>query len=540
MSNTLSFHGVFVKNILPVKVILVMAGIVTALAGISCMLFDFDFIPAASITLTPDHIPGLSYHLPYVLISLGMFTLLFSLMLTRNRLADYAGLDVLLLFIIFITLMFYSMSCQIRYLNNDEYEHLHNAWMMRQYTIPYYSLSFTHSPFLEWVISLFMMVQDESVLIIRTMRLFMFLLSCLSVFLVYRIADKVFGSHRHGLVCVLLIVCNHVWIRKSFEIRPDNIMIFFALLSFLMLIWFHETNKINYIIYFGICAVLSFLGKQNAAVFYFALGIIFVYRLICSQIPFSIKIMVPGILGLALFLIFVLVSPDILLNLGFNFLIPNRHKFWPANHLMQVMVLTPGIFALFAVQLILIPKLKIYRPVLNKYILSISITCLIFLFLMNRPWLQEMLIMVTFMALLGGNILICIMEKKRGTTMAFIMLLLIVVPPNRYIIKNHLLGRTMAEDLMITQTILNISEKDEQVLDAYGKAIFRHHPLEPKFLLYHPEDFSRLESLKRSDVKFLIKDRGYYPRLPEETLRWFDENFLPSGENRNIFIRKGF
>jgi hypothetical protein len=75
------------------------------------------------------------------------------------------------------------------------------------------------------------------------------------------------------------------------------------------------------------------------------------------------------------------------------------------------------------------------------------------------------------------------------------------------------------------------------VFDSYGKAIFRHHPLDPYFTNYSPETFSRLKELEATYFRFMIKDE-YYERLPQEVLLWFDENFGMSKVNEAIFVRK--
>jgi hypothetical protein len=93
------------------------------------------------------------------------------------------------------------------------------------------------------------------------------------------------------------------------------------------------------------------------------------------------------------------------------------------------------------------------------------------------------------------------------------------------------------DQMETTKTILEISERDDRVFDAYGKAIFRHHPLEPNYLMYFPETFDRLDELKKSNVKYLVRDATYYPRLPSETLKWFEANFKQIDENPNIFVR---
>jgi hypothetical protein len=84
---------------------------------------------------------------------------------------------------------------------------------------------------------------------------------------------------------------------------------------------------------------------------------------------------------------------------------------------------------------------------------------------------------------------------------------------------------------------LEISKRVDLVFVAYGIAIFSHHPLEPNYVIYRPGKFDRLDEVKQSKVKYLIKDKRYYPKLPVETLNWFKDNFMQASENPSIYVR---
>ena len=100
-----------------------------------------------------------------------------------------------------------------------------------------------------------------------------------------------------------------------------------------------------------------------------------------------------------------------------------------------------------------------------------------------------------------------------------------------------MLDRPFTDDIETTKTILEISERNDLVFDSYGKAIFRYHPLEPRFTIYGANKFDRLDKVKKSKVKYLIKDKLYYPMLPVESLNWFEKNFTQACENPNIYVR---
>ena len=525
------------SSFLSTILVLFCSGFLLLLAGICYDFSSFSSVENIHISDRFNKTSELFYHLKYILISTGVYICLFSIFV-RKYIYDFNKVDFTISFLIFVTLSLYAISSQIRYFDNDEYEHLHNAWMMLEKTIPFYSLKFTHSPFLEYVSVFFMKLQGESILIIRTMRLLIFLLSCCSLFFVYHISVKLFQTNRHGLLSVLLIICNHVWMEKSLEIRPDNIMVFFALISFLVLIYYYETRKKIFLLSFIICAILSFFGKQNAAVFYFGIFVVFLYQLaLCKKQP-AFKIAVVSLVTSAILIVVYLVPKEFFLSLGFKHLIPSDIKFWPTSFLLEIFEKTPPVFIFFVVQLFLYKNVKITIPIFKKYLFSISIITFLFLFLMNRPWLQEMLVMIIFMSILGADALVRFFNRR--SFIVCILILLAIAGPlhSRIIRKSILLNKTMTRDMATTQTILDISEKNDIVFDAYGKAIFRHHPLEPQYLIYFPEKFAKTKELKRSKTKYLIKDDDYYPRLPVNTLKWFENNFEQTTVNKNIFIRK--
>jgi hypothetical protein len=171
----------------------------------------------------------------------------------------------------------------------------------------------------------------------------------------------------------------------------------------------------------------------------------------------------------------------------------------------------------------------------RKFLLGVPVICFVFLFLMNMPYLQEMLVMAVFMSLAAAPLLSdlagWLFSRARYAAIVFLLL-----PVLLFTLEGTSV-RSMAEDYRTTEKILQISQPGDLVFDSYGKAIFRHHPLEPHYLNYNPREFNRLQELKTSGVKYLLKDR-YYWSLPPATLTWFDENFTPAAGSTNIFVRK--
>ena len=469
-----------------------------------------------------------------ILCVFGLAMIIFGFRYLNSFLSGKVILDTYLEIIILMLLGLYLIFGQIRGFDNDEYEHLHNAWLMIEGTIPYFTIKSIHTPLLEWFIIFFMQITGENTTIIQVMRLFMIAISIGSLWLVYLITKLLFEIRTAGLVAVLLIITNLIWLRTSLEIRPDSIMLFFALASFWQLIRFYKTKNGKHLIICTIFACLSMLGKQNAAVFYFAVGIMFLYDIIFQKKFLGKK----SLIILALIAISVFFIDDIfgLITVNVNrHLLPGDNKFWPSEKLLLALKLNPTVFVLFALQLFSPIMLKADHKALQKYLYCIPITCFVFLFLMNRPFLQEMVVMLVFMSMLVSNLLVEIMQKLRGRG-AYALITLIALP-GIFFISGKSATMMLTKDLETTKDIIELSDREDLVFDAYGKAIFRHHPLEPEYLIYSPEKFNRLEQLKESQVKYLIKDNNYYLRLPSETLEWFDENFVQTNKNPNIYVR---
>ena len=519
----------------PLKFSLIVMGVLLILIGI---FTDFSWLKTIgdSYSADGDCRPCKTFvDLSLIIFSVsGIFLIIYAVKYFPFSLHGSKDLETILELALFFILGLYLVSSQIRYFDCDEYEHLHNAWLMTEGTLPYFNIAVQHTPLLEWIIIIFMRLTGESTLIIQLMRLFIFVISCGSLYLIYKITDELFNSKTKALLALFLIVSNLVWIVVSPEIRPDNIMIFFALLSFWFLMKYYKYQKSIYVIIFVLCAFLSMLGKQNAAVFYFAIGIVFGYDVIVRRRLFNLKIIVVLLITVIILLQIDVIKDFLTINVN-RHLVPNDIKFWPNKWLVKIYIFNPALFLLFIFQLFSPIKLNKKYEIIPKYLISISLVCFTFLFLMNRPFMQEMLVMIVFMGMFSANIFAEIIQKlDRKVFYVIIMLLMLPVLLST---KNAVFDESFSDDIKTTRTILEIAGRDDLVFDAYGKAIFRHHPLEPQYLIYFPSKFKRFEELKSSKVNFLIKDQYLYPKLPEEVLSWFEKNFRQTDQNPNIYIR---
>ena len=435
--------------------------------------------------------------------------------------------------VIFVLLAIYLFSSQVRGLDNDEYEHMHKAWLMKEGTVSWIHPPFAHNPMLEWLIIPFMSATGESAAIIRVMRLVMLLVSFASLWVFWRIGKEVLAGETQALLALILLMGSRPWVFKSYEIRPDNLMILFALLSFWALVRYTRDPSWWRVLLIVGLAGLSFLGKQTAFVFGVPVALILAYDAVLVRKLISWKLVLAGLVVLA-----VLAQVEPLkgfLASHAAYLVPSKFRFPASKFLLKALYFNPLICALFAVQFFRPHRLSEEGRPLGKYMIAIALFALAVLFQMNRPFTQEQLLMAVFMSLLASGL--CVDIAAKWSWKAGCWLVLLLVGPAVAIMPMNATERSMNEAVGITRTVLKISDRNDLVFDAYGRAIFRRHPLEPSFLVYFPRSFRRLDQLKKQDVKFVIWDKNYAPQLPQPVKKWINTNYRSLPENTNILVR---
>jgi hypothetical protein len=473
-----------------------------------------------------------------ILPTIGATVIFFAVIYQKEVVQENSINQLPFICLLFIILTIYPIHAQIRNLNNDEYEHMHKAWLMLQGAVPFFSHKMLHGPLVNWIVALLIRIYGENVSVIETARQIMYILSLLSLFVIYLITKELFYNKTVSYIAPIFVTTNFIWFYKAYEIRPDNIMLFFALVSFLFLIKYHKTSYGRYLILFFLAALLSTLGKQNSAVFYFALLIAFGYNVLFRKRRYRLHFLA-GIFVIVLTILLVPLFRDFFYVNISRHLVPSDEKFLPTYFLKQVIFFNPLFFAMFFSHFLLQSKITYSDYVFRDYIYSVILTSFIFLFFMNRPWKQEMLIMTVFMCIVTAGSIAPLIHKY-NIKLTYICVGLLISMLSFFSASKQIILRSnkqLFEQVQITQSLVHISTCEDAVFDSYGKAIFRHHPFDPEFTNFQPEKFARFEELKSSNFRFLIKDE-YYDRLPEKVLIWFDENFIRSVIDPNIFVRK--
>jgi len=442
-------------------------------------------------------------------------------------------LEALLGLVLLAVAAVYLWMSQLRFLDNDEYEHLHNAWLMTQGVLPLLSPTSQHTPLLEWLIIPVMKLTGESVLILRAMRLVMVLILLASMAQVHAIVRTLTGSKLQARLALLLLSGNFIWMQKVIEIRPDNVMLFFVLVSFRVLMsWYRAPNARDALL-FVLCASLAVLGKQNALVFYGVVGLLFFVDALARG-----WIGRRTLLGIfcAVLLLGLWPSFRSFLDATLWHLVRNPTRFSPIVKFDDAWYFNRTLFILFLLQVFAPLRVLPGYEGLKKHLRLIPWVAFAVLFVINRPFLQEGLIMVVFMSITAS----CLLARAVSAANPALALAVsaLVAWPSLVSVPDYARRKTWDYQYASTREILRLAQPGDQVFDAYGRAIFRPHPLDPHFLVYHPRRFHRFEELKRSRVEYLMLDQIYTPRLPQPVLQWMYDNFEPSGAHPDIYVRK--
>jgi hypothetical protein len=372
------------------------------------------------------------------------------------------------------------------------------------------------------------------VAVVHVARLAVFLLGCGSLRLVYLITRDLSGSRTQAWAALLLVQGTGAWLLKAPEVRPDALMLLFCLLGLRLLQRYHRRPAAGTLAGVGLAALLAFAGKQNAAVFFLPVGLLFVLHAGGGRRR--------GLLGLTLVLVaagaaLAWWTPlGAFLDQAMGDLVPGRTKFWPLRELRTLVRVSPVPWLFFAAACWRPPALPPEARIVRAYLYGVAASALLFLFLMNRPWMQEFLGLAVVAGIVGSSALVALLARLTPPGRLIVVGACVALPLAASVYLS--LTRPLARSLAPTRAVLARSAPGDVVFDACGQALFRPHPLDPHFLLYMPERFHRFAELRAANVRFLIKDDLYYPRLPDHVRRWCDTEFLPAGGSPYLFRRR--
>lgn len=180
----------------------------------------------------------------------------------------------LILIITIIGLLFTRLYLSItRYIDPDEFAHLHWAYLLSQGNIAYKDFFINFTPLYHALfVPLFWLPQNPSIVILG--RLLHFLLYLLSLFLLYTLSIQTTKHRLMGLLTLVIYLVFPMTFDKSIELRPDLLMTVFLLAALVMIgqkkLWSrHRALMIGVVTGLSILTLVKILYAIPALMIYF-------------------------------------------------------------------------------------------------------------------------------------------------------------------------------------------------------------------------------------------------------------------------------
>lgn len=450
-----------------------------------------------------------------------------------------------------------------RFIDPDEFAHLHWAYLISIGKLPYRDFFFFITPLYQWfLLPVFLFPQSPAVVLIARLWQFLFYLSTL--YILYVISKIVTKNKLISLLSVFIMAAFPMTFDKTIDIRPDMLMIFFFLLGIFILlrkdIWTAKD-----LLSAGICFGLGLLILPKII---FAIpGVL--YLVITQMIrkkqspggfhPQTILYIFIGFLLpiLLLFIYFLLnnLLPHALQSILFDSFTANtgRAPFsllmalspWPLVYVESAGPSLPW-FVNLSLFIFSLPGLLFLWKISKQatIFLIIYLTCgIAFLFLFPIPYLQYFLPFTPFISLLSAITINEMLEFS--SQISFVPIITIIVGVIILIsFYQQYQGRSLptnGEQLKVITDILMHTKPQESVYDMVGSYLFRP---DGYYICCHPyaEFASKLKdkvptlsgALMTSQTKFLVQDRTglLFWKSTAQDLAFLASHYLPSNYHK--------
>lgn len=175
---------------------------------------------------------------------------------------------ILISLLILIEISFLFIQTFHQPLQNDENEHLYNAYMIFLGNIPYLDFFEHHNPLMWYIISPLYNIYENNINIYYIVRLFMFICVLITGIFTYKIAKKLSFSDFYSLLSVCFYFSFNTLKTTGIQFRPDTPMTLFIIIGIYYLITYITKKQNNKDIYLSIISFsISFWFLQKSIVF---------------------------------------------------------------------------------------------------------------------------------------------------------------------------------------------------------------------------------------------------------------------------------
>jgi len=449
-----------------------------------------------------------------------------------------------------------------RYFDNDEFSHLHWAYLIASGLVPYRDFFFYITPYFQWFLTpLFLLPPGEYILILA--RILQVGIFSTVLFLIYKTTIRLTGYADAAWWAVIIFSVFPMTFDKTIDVRPDLLMILIYLINIKILIDPKSMTRAmsllsGALISFNILLLPKILFSLPALIY-----LIFFKRKAlkpANLILLAIGSLIPGLILLFYLAIhnqvhqaFLSVTYDaIAVNSGKSTFSPIKALSpWPLVYIDRGGPSFPW-YANIAIWILALVGLIFYylkKPRLGVFFITYFAFGIIFLFVFPAPYIQYFLPLSVMGSVLAGiavsksiNLL-----KIRVLKYSVAAILIVCLSISFWIQAKLRLSKNAsnAEQMSVIRDVLKMSRSDDRFYDMVGSYVFRP---DGYYICCHPyAEFvdklsmkvpSLMESVIKSGNKFLVLDRtGMSLWQPmKDDLAFLKSNYLPAGTNWKIYV----
>jgi uncharacterized membrane protein len=113
-----------------------------------------------------------------------------------------------------------------RALGPDEFQHLHNAWMIHLGFLPYRDFWDNHTPLMPYLLAPILSAIGEGTGAVLVARAILSITGLGILWIVYKITKTLLDKST-ALIAITLLSISEIFLQKSIEVRPDQMLVLF-------------------------------------------------------------------------------------------------------------------------------------------------------------------------------------------------------------------------------------------------------------------------------------------------------------------------
>ncbi len=156
----------------------------------------------------------------------------------------------------------------------DEFQHLHAAWMVSEQYLPYKDFWENHTPLLYYLLAPVVRFFGEGTAVLLIARALMSAAALGILYVTYALA-RLNYDRKTSILAVVVLSYMAIFVQKSIEIRPDQLLALFWLASLWLAMLAVERQKSHGLFYAGLLLGIAFLFSPKALFPYGAMSLTF-------------------------------------------------------------------------------------------------------------------------------------------------------------------------------------------------------------------------------------------------------------------------